>query len=52
MSSYIGDLDVHVADILSNPIARGLLRLEGFIQRLQPEAVSGFFIPVTRKPDC
>ena len=39
MSSYIGDLDVSVADVLVNPMSRGLLRLEGFIQRLQPEAV-------------
>ncbi len=39
MSSYIGDLDASVADVLINPISRGLLRLEGFIQRLQPEAV-------------
>lgn len=40
MTSYIGELEFAVADVLVNPISRGLLRLEGFVQRLQPDAVS------------
>ena len=43
MANYIGDLDPAIAEILINPISRGLLRLEGFIQRLQPEAVGNFY---------
>ena len=40
MSSYIGDLDPQLADHVIMHVKRGLLRLEGFAQRLQPEAVS------------
>ncbi|WVQ98151.1 hypothetical protein IAU59_005273 [Kwoniella sp. CBS 9459] len=35
---YIGDLDPRVADPLASLMARGLVRLEGFVSRLQPEA--------------
>lgn len=38
--TYIGDLDMRHAKVLSDLMARGLVRLEGFVQRLQPEAVS------------
>ncbi|ORX34003.1 SNF2 family N-terminal domain-domain-containing protein [Kockovaella imperatae] len=34
MSSYIGDLDPHLAEQLIPLVSRGLLRLEGFIQRV------------------
>ncbi|WVF69696.1 hypothetical protein IAT40_004475 [Kwoniella sp. CBS 6097] len=35
---YIGDLDPRVADPLAQLMSRGLVRLEGFVSRLQPEA--------------
>ncbi|OCF44855.1 DNA repair protein RAD5 [Kwoniella heveanensis CBS 569] len=35
---YIGDLDPRVADPLAGLMSRGLVRLEGFVSRLQPEA--------------
>jgi SWI/SNF-related matrix-associated actin-dependent regulator of chromatin subfamily A3 len=40
MSCYIGDLDSSLTTILTTHVQRGLLRLEGFILRLQPDAVS------------
>ncbi|WVR04718.1 hypothetical protein IAU60_001729 [Kwoniella sp. DSM 27419] len=36
--TYIGELDVGVAEPLTSLLARGLLRLEGFVSRLMPEA--------------
>ncbi|KAK4684735.1 hypothetical protein P7C73_g5428, partial [Tremellales sp. Uapishka_1] len=38
LTSYVGDLDPPVGDVLASVMARGLLRLEGFALRLQPEA--------------
>ncbi|WRT64679.1 uncharacterized protein IL334_001613 [Kwoniella shivajii] len=37
LTTFIGDLDVVVADPLIGLMARGLARLEGFVQRVQPD---------------
>ncbi|KAK8847498.1 hypothetical protein IAR55_005356 [Kwoniella newhampshirensis] len=38
LTMYVGDLDPKIADPLADLMARGLIRLEGFVQRLHPEA--------------
>ncbi|WWD21589.1 hypothetical protein CI109_106075 [Kwoniella shandongensis] len=38
LTMYVGDLDSKVADPLADLMGRGLIRLEGFVQRLHPDA--------------
>lgn len=40
LTQYLGDLDASLADVLMPVMQRGLLRLEGYVQRLHPDAVS------------
>ncbi|WVW78313.1 hypothetical protein I302_100267 [Kwoniella bestiolae CBS 10118] len=37
LTTFVGDLDAGVADPLGSLMQRGLVRLEGFVQRVQPE---------------
>nr|XP_019008370.1 DNA repair protein RAD5 [Kwoniella pini CBS 10737]OCF47151.1 DNA repair protein RAD5 [Kwoniella pini CBS 10737] len=37
LMTFVGDLDAGLADPLSGLMQRGLVRLEGFVQRVQPE---------------
>lgn len=39
MTTYIGDLDPAVSEVLISMLTRGLCRLEGFAMRLQPDGV-------------
>ncbi|WWC86799.1 uncharacterized protein L201_001678 [Kwoniella dendrophila CBS 6074] len=39
LTTFVGDLDAQVADPLAALMQRGLVRLEGFVQRVQPESV-------------
>lgn len=40
MTEFIGELNRPLTAILSSHMARGLCRLEGFVMRLHPDAVS------------
>ena len=42
MSSYIGDLDPVLAEKLIPHVSRGLLRMEGFVQRIFPDSTHQF----------
>lgn len=51
LTQHIGELDAHMTELLISHMSRGLLRLEGFIMRLQHDAVSPSYVSARVDPD-